>query len=171
MDAGISAPTAVPRLFILLLLCLPAAFARATEESTLQSLIDSAVSLSGYPRPAVFLAEERVSPEQMSGMMCGGRKRCPVYAAYHDNDIMYVRTDIGEPNLSDHLRFHEVVHWLQHHSGKFAGKDCSTLVAREREAYHLENRYIIEVQHGVALMVIPPYDCPDPDTRALPKKR
>jgi hypothetical protein len=32
----------------------------------------------------------------------------------------------------------------------------------EREAYRLENRYIMEVQHGFALMVIPPYDCPGP---------
>jgi hypothetical protein len=67
---------------------------------------------------------------------------------------------LEDPNLSDHLRFHEVVHWLQHHSGKFPANDCATLVAREREAYRLENRYIVEVQHGFALMVIPPYDCP-----------
>jgi hypothetical protein len=165
MRKGAPASNAVRRLLILIL-CLSAPLADATEESTLQSLIDAAVELSGYARPTVFLAEERVSPEQMSGMMCGARKRCPVYAAYHDNDIIYVRTDIGEPNLSDHLRFHEVVHWLQHHSGKFDGKDCSTFVAREREAYRLENRYIMEVQHGVALMVIPPYDCPDTEPSA-----
>jgi hypothetical protein len=169
MTQGDYTPYAVRRLLILFVM-LTAPLAQATEEATLESIIDAAVQLSGYSKPAAFLSEESVSPRQMSGMMCGGRKRCPVYAAYHDNDVLYVRSDIGEPNLADHLRFHEVVHWLQHHSGKFDGKDCQTLVTREREAYRLENRYIMEVQHGVALMVIPPFDCPEPSSAGAASK-
>ena len=132
----------------------------ATESTPLAALIDSAVALSGYPRPQATLSEELMSPKAMEDLVCNGH-RCPIYAAYLDHDVLYLRTDVGDVDLADHLRFHEVVHWLQHHSGKFPGSDCNTRVAREREAYRLENRFISEVQHGVALMVIPPYDCPN----------
>ena len=143
------------------LLAFLAPLARGTEEASLPDIIDSAVVLSGYARPSTPLRVQRVDAQAMAALVCNGRSRCPIYAAYHDDDILYVRTDLEDPNLSDHLRFHEVVHWLQHHSGKFPASDCATLVAREREAYRLENRYILEVQHGFALMVIPPYDCPE----------
>ncbi|HEY2683204.1 MAG TPA: hypothetical protein VGI93_06840 [Steroidobacteraceae bacterium] len=145
------------------LLLLTASFlASASEPTPLSSLIDSAVALSGYERPEAPLSEQLLSPEAMADLVCHGH-RCPIYAAYLDHDVLYLRTDIGDTDLADHLRFHEVIHWLQHHSGKFAGSDCNTRVAREREAYRLENRFISEVQHGIALMVIPPYDCPKAD--------
>jgi hypothetical protein len=149
-----------PHRFFVYLLVLLAPFARGTEESPLSNIIDSAVALSGYARPNTTLQVQLVDAQRMASLVCNGRSRCPIYAAYHDDDILYVRQDLDDPNLADHLRFHEVIHWLQHHSGNFSGSDCATLVAREREAYRLENRYIVEIQHGFALMVIPPYDCP-----------
>lgn len=145
-----------------LLTLLLAPLARGTEQAQLPDIIDSAVALSGYARPNTPLRVQLVDAQAMAALVCNGRSRCPIYAAYHDDDILYVRQDLQDPNLADHLRFHEIVHWLQHHSGKFRATDCATLVAREREAYRLENRYIMEVQHGFALMVIPPYDCPGP---------
>lgn len=123
-------------------------------ESILAVLLSWAAHLSGYPMPAdapeVQFEEHAFFVENV----CGGRE-CNVVGWYNDADIVYI--DVQYRNVEDGfasgLVVHEFTHYLQHKSGAYDSLSCEDSVAREREAYDVQNRYNIETLGSVTLIL------------------
>lgn len=114
-------------------------------ESILAVLLSWAAHLSGYPIPA---DAPEVRFEQHSFFVenvCGG-KECMVVGWYNDSDIVYIDEQYRnlEGQFAPSLIVHEFTHYLQHKSGAFDSLSCEDSVAREREAYYVQNQFIIE---------------------------
>lgn len=114
-------------------------------DSVLAVLLSWASHLSGYPVPA---DPPQVQFEQHAFFVenvCGGVE-CNVVGWYNDADIVYIdeRHKDANSNFAASLIVHEFTHYLQHQSGDFESLSCEDSVAREREAYYVQNRYITE---------------------------
>ena len=114
-------------------------------ESILAILLSWASYLSDYPVPP---EPPEVQFEQHAFFVenvCGG-KECNVVGWYNDADVVYIDEQYRniESGFAASLVVHEFTHFLQHKSGNFAALSCEDSVAREREAYYVQNRYIIE---------------------------
>jgi hypothetical protein len=143
---------------ILFLFLATSAYAESSEYTPTPAIIDQVVQLTGYTKPDVPPTVMMVDEAGMSKLMCKGRPHCPIFGVYFDHDVIYLREDLI-PAGHDHLLAHELVHWLQHHSGKFDLMKCEDTVVREREAYAIEDRYIAEIQHGFQFLPTPPMSC------------
>ncbi len=114
-------------------------------ESVLVALLSWASHLSGYPVPAE-LPEVRFEEHAFFvSNVCGG-KECNVVGWYNDEDVVYIdqRHQDMTRSFAASLLVHELTHYLQHKSGKYESLSCEDSVAREREAYYVQNRYIVE---------------------------
>ena len=100
-------------------------------------LFSWAIYLSGYEAPAVFPDISFVPHAYLEQRACGGRK-CNVVGWYNDEGTIYL--DASRP-IDRGVVVHEAVHWLQHLSGLYDTKSCSDSVAREREAYSIQDEY------------------------------
>lgn len=114
-------------------------------EAIFAILLSWASHLSGYPMPS---EPPEVRFEQHAFFVenvCGGNE-CNVVGWYNDADVVYIdeRYQKVESGFATSLVVHEFTHFLQHKSGKFETYSCEDSVAREREAYYVQNRYIIE---------------------------
>jgi hypothetical protein len=114
-------------------------------ESILAILLSWASYLSGYPMPqdtpAIHFEQHAFFVEKV----CGGNE-CNVVAWYNDADIVYIDQQYQdiEGGFAASLVVHEFTHYLQHKSGAFDSLSCEDSIARERQAYHVQNRYLIE---------------------------
>lgn len=123
-------------------------------DSILAILLSWASHLSGYPMPAdmpeVQFEEHAFFVEQV----CGG-KECNVVGWYNDQNIVYIDEQYQnvEDGFASGLVVHEFTHYLQHLSGAFDSLSCEDSVAREREAYDVQNRYNIEALGSVNLIM------------------
>lgn len=114
-------------------------------DAILAILLSWASHLSGYPMPN---ETPEVRFEQHAFFVenvCGGSE-CNVVGWYNDSDIVYIdeRYRNIEGAFASGLVVHELTHYLQHKSGNFEPLSCEDSIAREREAYHVQNRYVIE---------------------------
>ena len=73
---------------------------------------------------------------------CGG-KECNVLGWYNDTGVVYLDENISE-NLHDELLLHELVHYLQDVNGDYDSESCEDSLKREREAYLIQSRYMVE---------------------------
>jgi hypothetical protein len=123
-------------------------------------LLSWASHLSGYPAaeapPAVQFEPHSFFVEQA----CGGRD-CRVVGWYNDENVIYLdekhRDD--DSTFAASLVVHELVHFLQHQSGHYDSLSCEDSLAREREAYRVQNRYIIEAHGSFAFVRPGPVSC------------
>ena len=100
-------------------------------------LLSWAVFLSGYPTPSVLPIIQYESHEFFVENACNGRE-CKVLGLYQDDGIIY----IDEAHKDDtSLIVHELTHFLQ-------DKDMEPC-AREREAFAVQQEYIIRVLASV----------------------
>lgn len=126
---------------------------------TIASLLIWASQLTGYGIPDQPVTVQIVSKEWMGQRACPSNpSRCRVMGLYDDNNIVYVIEGLTW-QAQDHILLHELVHYLQHHSGKYSLERCIDTVLREREAYHVQNLYIWHVQGGIAGMLPPNATC------------
>ena len=92
--------------------------------------------------------------------VCGGHE-CRVVGWYNDADVVYIdqqyRNDEGE--FASSLLVHELTHFLQHKSGAFESLSCDDSIAREREAYRVQNDYIIEAVASINMIYPSPTTC------------
>ncbi len=65
---------------------------------------------------------------------------------YNDADVVYIDEQYRDVDggFASGLVVHEFTHYLQDKSGDFESLSCDDSIAREREAYYVQNRYIIE---------------------------
>lgn len=124
------------------------------------ALIAHAARLTEYAVPAVPPSVETVTGEWMGQRACPKNpNKCPVLGLYDDKDVIYIRDGLAA-SVHEHVLLHELVHWLQHHSGKFNLDRCIDTALREREAFQAQNAYIITVQNGALFSPLPPINCP-----------
>ncbi|MGH8223957.1 MAG: hypothetical protein ACREQZ_13390, partial [Woeseiaceae bacterium] len=82
---------------------------------------------------------------------------------YNDSDVVYIdeRHRSLESEFATSLIVHEFTHYLQHKSGNFESLSCSDSVAREREAYRVQNSYLIEALATINIVHPRPLSCDD----------
>lgn len=107
------------------------------------SLLLTVSQLSGYPLPRETPPIHVLSEQAMSEQVC--RSPCGVRAFYLDGRGVYLRDDLDVVNdlKARSILLHELVHHFQHESGRFAAlTSCERWLAREDEAYRLQNSYL-----------------------------
>ena len=114
-------------------------------DAILAILLSWASHLSGYPMPS---DPPEVRFEQHAFFVenvCAG-KECNVVGWYNDAEIVYIDDQYSDVDggFASGLVVHEFTHYLQHKSGEFDSLSCEDSMAREREAYGVQNRYTIE---------------------------
>lgn len=115
------------------------------------ALIGWAALLSGYDRPAHPIEVEFVPHSYFVSEMCGG-KECNVIGGYFDAkapNTIYIDEKFSDDRSLYAASFvvHELIHASQWYSGRFDSNNCEHSLAREREAYHLQNRFLIANGH------------------------
>ncbi len=123
------------------------------DSTTIAVLLSWAIHLSGYPAPEVSPTVQYEAHSFFVEHACGG-KECKVVGWYNDADVIYVdeRHRDDESTFAASLVVHELVHFLQHYSGKFDSISCKDSLVREREAYRVQNSYIVDAQASFALV-------------------
>ena len=129
----------------------------------ISALMSWAVLLSGYPAPDYLPVVEYKSHEWFMKEACYGGP-CDVIGWYRDTNIIYldVKLKDDESAYVASLVVHELVHVLQHRSGKFPNsrKDCKQHYEREREAFSVQNSYLARVG-SPAMVFRQPAACPE----------
>ncbi len=108
-------------------------------------LLSWAVTLTGHPMPDHKPAVEMVSHSYLQLAACGGHQ-CRVWGWFPPGETIYLdeRLDPEHDLLGSSVVVHEMVHYLQHLSGKYhAPYSCEESVALEREAYQAQRDYLL----------------------------
>lgn len=129
--------------------------------SSMPSLLAWASNLSGYPlpeqvpriyyRPRTFFVTQ----------VCGGNA-CKAVGWYNDQNVIYLDEKYrykDQDDFANSLLLHELVHFLQHVSGKFDSLSCVDSLAREREAYAVQNDYLANVWYSFRFIAPKPVSC------------
>jgi len=128
--------------------------------STLPILLSWAVHLSGYAKPEE-LPLIRYEPHAFFvERVCGGRE-CKAVGWYNDEGVIYIdaKYQCDDSRFVSSLIVHELVHHLQLLSGRFDSHSCDDSLKREREAYHIQNEYILQAHASIALVRPGPTSC------------
>jgi hypothetical protein len=135
------------------------------EKELYAGLLSWAVKLSGYPRPEAAPTVEFVPQEFFNDKACHHRL-CHVWGWYPNTgqDVVYVHeavrdliADGSDPRslLAASIIVHEFTHYLQAAKRNFAPYRCEEAIELEREAYGVQNAYIVSygryLQVGVSL--------------------
>jgi hypothetical protein len=101
--------------------------------------------LSGYPIPDTLPEVHVVPPTQIHSMLCKG-KPCGIKAFYLPDRGIFVSdtVDPSQDTFARSILLHELVHHVQHLSGRFdrIGDQCDRWFSKEREAYQVQNAYL-----------------------------
>jgi hypothetical protein len=121
--------------------------------SLVAALLSWVHAVAGYPIPATAPMVQFASHQFLVDTMCGGVD-CPVAGMYLYGNTVYLddRLDVEDNPFHQSILLHELVHYLQKHSGLFAPPSCTTWVAAEREAYRLQARWLAERQLAYPVM-------------------
>ena len=158
------------RLFLSLITLLFATSAFATtpspkEKELYAGLLGWAVKLSGYPPPATAPTVEFVPQEFFNKNACHDRE-CHVWGWYPNTgqNVIYVHETVREliadgsdqrSLLAASIIVHEFTHYLQAAKRHFAPYRCEEAIGLEREAYGVQNAYIVSygryLQVGVSM--------------------
>ncbi len=146
------------RLFLSIITLLFAASAYPSPSSPQErelyaGLLSWAVKLSGYPRPATTPTVEFVPQAFFNENACHHRE-CHVWGWYPNTgqDVIYVNEAVREliadgsdrkSLLAASIIVHEFTHYLQAAKRAFAPYRCEDAIELEREAYSVQNAYIV----------------------------
>lgn len=100
--------------------------------------------MTGYPVPEVQPAIHRVEHAQLEAIACSNP--CGVKALYVQGEGVFIdrSLDLEGDLTARSILLHELVHHIQGTSGRFdAVPACVGWYAREREAYAIQNRYLL----------------------------
>ncbi len=110
-------------------------------DALLAIFLSWAVDLSPYPAPDAPPIIETRPHAFFVNNVCGGVE-CNVVGWYNDEGVIYLDETLSESR--DYIIVHELVHYLQDLSGDFESNSCADSVFREREAYGVQTRYMVE---------------------------
>jgi hypothetical protein len=108
-------------------------------------LLSWAVTLSGYPMPDHKPTVEMVPHSYLERTACNGRQ-CKVMGWFPPGETIYLdeRLDPEHSLLGSSVVVHEMVHYLQHLSGKHrAPYSCEDSLAMEQQAYGAQRDYLL----------------------------
>lgn len=106
-------------------------------------LLLSASTLSGYAPPAAPPRVSVVTERELRAVGCSGQ--CSANGLYSPGRGILIsdRLDPAADVRARAVLLHEIVHYLQDLNGAFGDlPSCERYLAREREAYAVENRYL-----------------------------
>ena len=128
--------------------------------ASLQLLLSWAVHLSQYSAPEQPPAVHFEPHSFFVEHVCGG-KECRAVGWYNDQGIIYIdeKYQHEDSRFAASLLVHEMVHYLQHLSGNYDSHSCEDSVAREREAYYIQNEYILQAHASFDLIHPAPTSC------------
>ena len=136
--------------------------------SVLPILLAWAVHLSDYGDPERLPTLHFKPHSFFVERVCGGRE-CNAVGWYNDELTIYIDERYQHNNSSfvASLIVHELVHYLQHLSGHFDSLSCEDSVLREREAYYIQNEYLVQASASFALIRPGRISCKYPSTASL----
>jgi hypothetical protein len=109
-----------------------------------------AVTITGYPAPDHKPTIVLVPHSYLEQVACKGQ-HCKVVGWFPPGEKIYLdeRLDAKDDLFASSIVVHEMVHYLQHRSGKFGGVpySCRDSLAMEREAYQAQREYLL--RYGV----------------------
>lgn len=108
-------------------------------------LLAWAVTLTGYPMPDHPPQISMVPQSYLRLAACGGHQ-CKVIGWFPPGETIYLddRLDPELDLIGSSVVVHEMVHYLQHLSGKHpAPYSCEESLAMEREAYQAQRDYLL----------------------------
>ncbi len=129
--------------------------------SSLPTLLAWASNLSGYPVPKTLPRIAYRPRAFFSNRVCGG-SACPAVGWYNDQNIIYLHEKFryeDQDDFANSLLLHELVHFLQHHCGRFNSLSCDDSLAREREAYAVQNDYLANVWYSFRFIALKSVSC------------
>jgi hypothetical protein len=101
--------------------------------------------LGGYGPPAEAPDVAFVSHDWLEIQACTGP--CQVYGWFPPGSTIYLDENLDPLNdmVARGILVHEIVHYLQNESGRFAGPDtCERFERRESEAYEIQYRWYLD---------------------------
>jgi len=123
-------------------------------------LMSWAVYFSDYPMPTE-LPEVQFEPHRFFvDKVCAG-KECNAVGWYNDENVIYIDEKYRDSDASfaTSLVVHELTHYLQHLSGRFDSFSCTDSLQREREAYGVQNNYLLTAQGSFDIIHPAPTAC------------
>jgi hypothetical protein len=110
-------------------------------------LLSWAAHLSHYPMPEEMPQIVFEPHAFFVERVCAG-KECNAVGWYNDEHIIYIdeKYRLDDDSFATSLVVHELTHYLQHLSGRFDSPFCADSLQREREAYEVQNDYIVSGQ-------------------------
>lgn len=124
-------------------------------------LLSWAVELSGYPAPATMPGLRFEPHSFFVERVCGGRE-CTAVGWYDDRNVIYIDSrfrTVADDEFATSLIVHELTHYLQHQSGHFDSLSCTDSIAREREAYRVQNEYLVVAKGSIDRVRPAPTSC------------
>jgi hypothetical protein len=123
-------------------------------------LMSWAVYFSDYPMPEEMPQVEFEPHGFFVDKVCAG-KECNAVGWYNDESIIYIDEKYRDSDASfaTSLVVHELTHYLQHLSGRFDSFSCRDSLAREREAYGVQNNYLVTAQGSFDIIHPAPTAC------------
>ena len=133
-------------------------------DASLGLLLGWAATLSGYPLPDDSPTVRFEDPAFFEARVCT-RDPCRVVGWYDDAGTVYIdrRFATLDDEIGPSLLVHEFTHYLQHQAGAYASGSCRENVAREQEAYRIQNRYISEILDSEDTIPVPDISCGYPN--------
>ena len=127
-------------------------------------LLTAISMLAGYPAPDALPQVHRLPARELSQKVCG--RPCPVKAFYHPEWGVFLDETlrVAEDVYDRSILLHELVHHLQHTSGKFSVMSgfCNRKSAEELEAYKIQNLYLSRKRTGRRAFYMGALPCTDP---------
>jgi hypothetical protein len=123
-------------------------------------LMSWAVHFSNYPMPAQMPTLSYQPHAFFVERVCAGRE-CNAVGWYNDEHVIYIDEKYRDVDGSfpTSLIVHELTHYLQHLSGHFDSHSCADSLIREREAYGVQNNYLITAQGSIDIIHPAPTAC------------
>lgn len=133
-------------------------------DAVLAVLLGWASQLSGYPLPPEAPDIRFENHAFFVDRVCRGVE-CDVVGWYNDAGVVFVDSRFSDldGDIGTSLLVHELTHFLQDRNGAYAAGTCEQNVAREREAYRIQNLYIAEVRESAFAIHPPPITCSYPN--------
>jgi hypothetical protein len=121
----------------------------------LWALLTWAAQLSGYPMPETLPVVVEEPHAFFVAKLCRGvetpEQPCPYVGRYNDTRVIWIDERL-QGELRDVTLVHEMVHYLQHLSGRYTGPPtCEKQLDRENEAYRVGHLYAAKVQKRISV--------------------